>query len=80
METTGVAPRPSAAPATPHRSAARAADVEQLPGATGSSQVSSETAHMTGPPEQDLNPLIYALYAKIKRELEIERERKGGLY
>jgi hypothetical protein len=79
MEHTNVAPRPVESPKTPHRNA-RAADVEQIPSTSGSTQATSETAHLTGPPEQDLNPLIYTLYAKIKRELEIERERKGGLY
>jgi hypothetical protein len=45
----------------------------------GSTDAALEQSHIADPPDPDMNPLIYQLYARIKRELLIERERKGGL-
>ena len=44
-----------------------------------SQDASVETSHEQGPPA-DLSLLVNQLYAQIKRELMIERERKGGIY
>lgn len=61
----------------------RAADVDPG-GADGGAQASAqandlESSHLATPP-QDLSVLVNQLYAQIKRELMIERERRGGLY
>jgi hypothetical protein len=68
METTELAPMRSTA----------AAHVETLQQKTGSTEVHAESSHLQGSPDQDLNPLIYQLYARIKRELLVERERRSG--
>ena len=38
-----------------------------------------EVEQIEGAPK-DLSILVHQLYAQIKRELQIERERRGGLY
>src|SRR5207244_3555495 len=48
--------------------------VDQVPAATGSTQSKVEASPVADPPNQDLSPLIFELYARIKRELLIERE------
>ena len=61
----------------------RAADVDPGgadSGSQGSPQSNDvESSHLATPP-QDLSVLVNQLYAQIKRELMIERERRGGLY
>jgi hypothetical protein len=42
-------------------------------------QTTAEGATETGPP-QDLSLLVNQLYSELKRELMIERERRGGMY
>ncbi|MGE0712984.1 MAG: hypothetical protein AB7T09_33710 [Planctomycetota bacterium] len=58
----------------------RAADVDpggaDQQGQSPSQDVSRESAHVATPP-QDLSLLVNQLYAQIKRELLIERERRG---
>jgi hypothetical protein len=61
----------------PQRSTANA-HVDTLNQGTGGTQGSAVASPVVGPPEQDLNPLIYQLYARIKRELLVERERRAG--
>lgn len=61
---------------------AAAADVDPGGSAqTGQAQRDSgvESSHLSTPP-QDLSLLVNQLYAQIKRELQIERERRGGMY
>ena len=61
----------------------RAADVD--PGGTDGGGLATtqsnelESSHLATPP-QDLSVLVNQLYSQIKRELMIERERRGGLY
>ena len=45
----------------------------------GSKDPGAESAHLATPP-QDLSILVNQLYSQIKRELTIERERRGGVY
>ncbi len=61
----------------PQRSTANA-HVDTLNQATGGTQGSALASPVVGAPEQDLNPLVYQLYARIKRELLVERERRAG--
>ncbi|RMG08568.1 MAG: hypothetical protein D6731_21620, partial [Planctomycetota bacterium] len=63
------------------RKAAADVDVGGDQGQTGQAQRDSglETSHQPTPP-QDLSVLVNQLYAEIKRELIIERERRGGIY
>jgi hypothetical protein len=61
----------------PQRSTA-AAHVDTLPQTTGNTDPNVEASHNSGSPDADLNPLIYQLYARIKRELLVERERRSG--
>lgn len=61
----------------PMRSTA-AAHVDTLPQTTGNTDPNVEASHNSGSPDADLNPLIYQLYARIKRELLVERERRSG--
>ena len=41
--------------------------VDQLPTHTGSTETKVEASAVASPPDQDLNPLIYQLYARIKQ-------------
>jgi hypothetical protein len=51
--------------------------VPTLPEETGNTHAPLEAASQGGSP-QDLSPLIYQLYARIKRELIVEKERRSG--
>ncbi|MEZ0227780.1 MAG: hypothetical protein ACAI25_04090, partial [Planctomycetota bacterium] len=61
----------------PQRSTAQA-HVDTVEQTTGSTSTNVAASHQSGSPDQDLNPLIYQLYARIKRELLVERERRSG--
>jgi hypothetical protein len=52
--------------------------VDLFPGAGGSTDTTIEASSVATPPEHDLNPLVYQIYARIKRELQIERERRSS--
>jgi len=68
----------------PPQEALRKAAADVDPGGDSGQEAPSrdssvESAGLVMPP-QDLSILVNQLYAQIKRELMIERERRGGLY
>jgi len=72
--------RAQASAAKALRKAAADVDTHGDPGEAAPSRDSGvESAHLSASP-QDLSLLVNQLYAQIKRELMIERERRGGLY